>query len=74
MPWRAQPGPVQHLLHQLLVAERLGLRAGQPGQAEFLAQPGREHHVRLPQALDPFDPDVPGQPADRRDDGRLVGQ
>ena len=45
-----------------------------PGQPERLAEPRREDHVRLPQALDLVDADVLGQPAQRAEHRVLVGQ
>ncbi len=63
VPRRAQARGAQDLLHQLLVTERERLRDRQPGQAELLAQPRGEQHVRLPQALDPVDAHLPGQVA-----------
>ena len=67
VPGGAQAGRVEQLLHPLLVPERHGLRHCQPGQAQLLAQPRGQHHVRLPQALDLVDADPPGQPADQLD-------
>ena len=64
VPRGAQPGRVEQLLHPLLVPERDGLRHGQPGQPELLAQPRGEQHVRLPQALDRVHRGAPGQLAD----------
>ena len=47
-------------LSQLIVQlEQRGVRHGHPRQAEVLADPGGEHDVRLPQALDPVDPRMP---------------
>ena len=45
-----------------------------PGQPERLAQPRREQHVRLPQALDLVDPGVPGQPLQGRQHRAFVGE
>ena len=74
VPGRPQPGRVQDLLHPLLVAERHRLGHRQPGQAELLAEPRGQHHVRLPQALDLVDVDLPGQVAHGAEHLVLVGQ
>jgi hypothetical protein len=74
VPGGAQPGRVDQLLHPLLVPERHGLRHGQAGQAQVLAEPRGQHHVRLPQALDPVDAHVLGQPAHGPADVVLGGQ
>jgi hypothetical protein len=74
VPGRAQPGRVEQPLHLLLVPERQGLRHGQAAQAELLAQPGGQQHVRLPQALHPVDPDARGQPGHHRGHLVAVGQ
>jgi hypothetical protein len=72
--WRPDTGGVQHLLHPLLVPERDGLRHAHPGQAERLADPGREDHVRLPEALDLLDRGMAGQAVQRAEHGTLVGE
>jgi hypothetical protein len=74
VPRRADAGGVEHPLHLLLVTERHGLLDRHAGQPERLADARRQHHVRLPQALDPVDRDMPGQPAQRAQHGALVGE
>jgi hypothetical protein len=55
VPRRADPRGVEHLFHPLLVPEGDRLLDAEPRTAQRLAQPGREQHRRLPQALHPID-------------------
>ena len=74
MPRRTDAGRVERLLHPFLVTERHGLVDGHAGQTERLADPRREDHVRLPQALDPVEAGVAGEAVEGAEHPALVGE
>jgi hypothetical protein len=72
--WGADPSGIDLLLHPLLVPERDRLLDGHPGDPEHLADVSREQHVWLPEAFHQPERGVPGEPLQRAEHGRFVGE
>ena len=74
VPWRPDPGPVEHEFHLLLVAEPIRLLDTHSGDAQVLTDARREHDVGFPQTLDLVDPGMLGEPGQRPQHGALIGE
>src|SRR5918995_61036 len=74
MPRGTDTGCVDGLFHSFLVAERHRLLDRHSGHPKRLADPRGKEHVRLPQALDLVDGDVPGESVERAEYGTLIAE